>query len=215
MGNRTGGVHPPALGATHVPLNGRLTRWLELRQVTIRKDDLDTDQVISGEPVFPAKDPQPPAQRQPSHSHQRTSACGKGEAVLLERRRHPAQLYARAEGGHTAPRQIAQPSATRRSRTHGSPSVRRSNGLHCVAHSNPCRPTKRPDRPSVLDQHHGGCRSEVAAPRLLRILPAVPLYSPVDRSLQGQVSPENGGRAGGTAPRHHRTETLPRPRPAH
>ena len=23
---------------------------------------------------------------------------------------------------------------------------------------------KRPDRPSVLDQHHGGCRSEVAAP---------------------------------------------------
>ena len=119
--------------------------------------------------------------------------------MLLERRRHPAQscARARADGGHTAPRQIPQPSATRRSRTHGSPSVRRRNGLHCVAHSNPCRPTKRPDRPSVLDQHHGGCRSEVAAPRLLRILPAVPLYSPVDRYLQGQVSTENGVRLAG------------------
>jgi hypothetical protein len=62
--------------------------------------------------------------------------------VLLERRGHSAQSCARAGGGHTAPRQIPQPSATRRSRTHGSPSVRRSNGLHCVAHSNPCRPTK-------------------------------------------------------------------------
>jgi hypothetical protein len=46
----------------------------------------------------------------------------------------------------------------------------------------PYRPTKGPDLPSVLDQPHGRCRSEVAAARLLRILPAVLLYSPVDGS---------------------------------
>ena len=50
---------------------------------TIRKDDLDTDQPIGGEPVFPAEDPQPAAQRQPSHPHQRTSTRREGEAVLL------------------------------------------------------------------------------------------------------------------------------------
>jgi hypothetical protein len=69
------------------------------------------DQAISARPIWapirrnevsPCFLPriQPAAQRQPSHPYQWTSACGDGEAVLLERLIHPAESCASADGGH-------------------------------------------------------------------------------------------------------------------
>jgi hypothetical protein len=43
-----------------VPGRGSAAEWLELRQATIREDDLDTDQVICGDSVFLLRIPSPP-----------------------------------------------------------------------------------------------------------------------------------------------------------
>ena len=55
--NRPGQPECPRLKT----IDGVLRRPKRMSRLTIRKDDLDTDQVIWGAPVFPAEDPQPAA----------------------------------------------------------------------------------------------------------------------------------------------------------
>jgi hypothetical protein len=67
---------------------------------TVGRDDLGPEQVVAGQAVLPAQDPQPAAEGEAGDPDGGTAAGGAGQAVLGQRIVERAEPHAGTDGGH-------------------------------------------------------------------------------------------------------------------
>jgi hypothetical protein len=189
------------------PQEGRLTGWLELRQVTIRKDDLDTDQVISGEPVFLPRISSPPPSVSPAIPTNaqvpagRARPCSSSDADIRPNR-VPGPTVA------TPPRDKYR--SHRRNVDH-EPTAHRASGeaMASTASHTPIRADPQKDQTGLPFSINITAGADRKLP-LRASFGSCPPYGCTRRSTDPYKdrSAQKTGSVWRDRPRHHRTETL-------